>query len=340
MKVVQVFRALNHSSESVEILFRAINPHFGSVDVVRFRLLTRRADPFSVFLNGIYLYLACFRRLFMRDVVFHITGECYYMAIFLFWKKTLVTFHDDYALIIAKTKLSFFYKKYLFYEFPMRCAKQVVFISCSSKSSVGMYCNVPTEALVIHNPLTLGAGNEIEPESGFNKLAELKYILIIGTNPNKNIVGMFNLLPINANVVVLGELDAKHKEILLQKNVSLFNFVKVSESELRFLYSHAFFLLFLSKCEGFGLPIIEAQYYKCPVVCSKLKVFYEIADSSSVVFFDEEKSDLNEEIIFLSDIKYRSELIKNGSINASRFEPVFAAQSYEKLYCDLISTNA
>lgn len=339
MKVVQVFRARNHSSESVEILFRAINPHFSSIDVVKFRLLTRRADPFSVVLNGLYLYLACFRRLFRRDVIFHITGECYYIAIFLFWKKTLVTFHDDYALKIAKSKLSFLYKKYLFYEFPMRCAKQVVFISSSSKSSVGVYCNMPAKAQVIHNPLTLGAGNEIEPESGFNKLAELRYIFIIGTNPNKNILRMFNLLPHNANVIVLGGLEAKHKEILIRKNVSLFNFIKVSESELRFLYSHAFFLLFLSKYEGFGLPIIEAQYYKCPVVCSKLKVFYEIADNSNVVFVDEDKSDLNDEIVLLSDIKYRSKLIKNGSINARRFEPILAAQSYENLYCDLINTN-
>jgi glycosyltransferase involved in cell wall biosynthesis len=43
------------------------------------------------------------------------------------------------------------------------------------------------------------------------------------------------------------------------------------------LYQGAAGLLFLSKGEGFGLPLVEAASYGVPIVCSDIPAFREVA---------------------------------------------------------------
>jgi len=57
----------------------------------------------------------------------------------------------------------------------------------------------------------------------------------------------------------------------------LYFFEQATDEELRALYANAKGLLFVSKGEGFGLPLIEAARYGTPIVCSDLPVFHEIA---------------------------------------------------------------
>lgn len=57
----------------------------------------------------------------------------------------------------------------------------------------------------------------------------------------------------------------------------LFLFENPSDVDLRKLYENAAGLLFLSKGEGFGLPLIEAAHYGTPIVCSDIPVFREIS---------------------------------------------------------------
>ena len=47
-------------------------------------------------------------------------------------------------------------------------------------------------------------------------------------------------------------------------------------SELPFLYSSALGFIYSSFCEGFGLPILEALYFNCPVICSNISPFREV----------------------------------------------------------------
>ena len=51
-----------------------------------------------------------------------------------------------------------------------------------------------------------------------------------------------------------------------------------TDAEMAFLYRHAQALLFLSKGEGFGLPLVEAAHYGTALICSDLPVFREIAE--------------------------------------------------------------
>jgi alpha-1,2-rhamnosyltransferase len=56
----------------------------------------------------------------------------------------------------------------------------------------------------------------------------------------------------------------------------LFWFEDGSDAELGFAYRHAAALIFASRCEGFGLPLVEAMHYGLPVLASDIPVFREI----------------------------------------------------------------
>ena len=49
-----------------------------------------------------------------------------------------------------------------------------------------------------------------------------------------------------------------------------------SDAELEYAYRHTSALIFASRCEGFGLPLVEAMHYGLPVVASDIDVFREI----------------------------------------------------------------
>jgi alpha-1,2-rhamnosyltransferase len=49
-----------------------------------------------------------------------------------------------------------------------------------------------------------------------------------------------------------------------------------TDSELDFAYRHATALIFPSRCEGFGLPVVEAMRYGIPVLASDIPVLKEI----------------------------------------------------------------
>lgn len=49
-----------------------------------------------------------------------------------------------------------------------------------------------------------------------------------------------------------------------------------SDAELDFVYRHAAALIFASRCEGFGLPLVEAMQHGLPVLASDIPVFREI----------------------------------------------------------------
>jgi glycosyltransferase involved in cell wall biosynthesis len=63
-----------------------------------------------------------------------------------------------------------------------------------------------------------------------------------------------------------------HKEL----NKRLFIFEKVTDGEIKYLYQNASMLLFLSKGEGFGLPLVESAHFGKPIVCSRIPSFAEI----------------------------------------------------------------
>lgn len=57
-----------------------------------------------------------------------------------------------------------------------------------------------------------------------------------------------------------------------------------SHTELVSLYKHARALVNPSLSEGFGLPLVEAAYLKCPIIASDIPVFHELLGDSFISF--------------------------------------------------------
>ncbi|MEX2206626.1 MAG: glycosyltransferase [Myxococcota bacterium] len=116
------------------------------------------------------------------------------------------------------------------------------------------------------------------------------YALMVGTiEPRKNhalALAAFELLweqGSDLSLVVAGKPGwmvedlverLRHHEL---RNDKLFFLEDVSDLQMAHLYRGAATLLFVSKGEGFGLPLVEAAQFGTPIVCSDVPAFREVA---------------------------------------------------------------
>lgn len=121
------------------------------------------------------------------------------------------------------------------------------------------------------------------------KVVEGAVYIAVGTiEPRKNhryILDEFDRLwekGSTASLVIIGRVGWMSDELVrrisnhAQFNNKLFLYNDLNDSELELFYSKATALLFTSKAEGFGLPIVEALQKNIPVICSDIEVFREI----------------------------------------------------------------
>ena len=81
-----------------------------------------------------------------------------------------------------------------------------------------------------------------------------------------------------------------------QTGKRLFFIESPSDEALKQLYSDAAGLLFLSKGEGFGLPLLEAAKYGRPIICSDIAAFREVAQDHAYYTRGESAAALAENI--------------------------------------------
>jgi len=77
-----------------------------------------------------------------------------------------------------------------------------------------------------------------------------------------------------------------------QTGKRLFWLRDATDTDLEYLYQHATALVFASRIEGFGLPLVEAMQRGLPILCSDIAVFHEIADGKARFFSLENHEEL------------------------------------------------
>lgn len=94
----------------------------------------------------------------------------------------------------------------------------------------------------------------------------------------------------------------------------------VKDEELNALYRNAFALVFPSRAEGFGLPIIEAQYHGCPVITTEQPALVETAGEGALFIKSQNPSEIKEAMEELvSNPRLRETIIEKGKKNIERF---------------------
>ena len=93
----------------------------------------------------------------------------------------------------------------------------------------------------------------------------------------------------------------------------------VSDDELSAAYSGAIALVYPSKYEGFGLPILEAQKCGCPVITCRNSSLAEVAGESVIYVDDADETALRQALLDVQRPDLRQSLLGAGAKNICRF---------------------
>lgn len=113
----------------------------------------------------------------------------------------------------------------------------------------------------------------------------------------------------------------------------------VDDIDLMNLYAHALAFVYPSLYEGFGMPILEAYAYGCPVILSHCSCFPEIAGNAAL-YFNTKNGELElasrlQEIYNYTD-KQRDDLIQLGYERLSHYTWEGSSKQLLKLYESLL----
>ena len=92
----------------------------------------------------------------------------------------------------------------------------------------------------------------------------------------------------------------------------------ISDVDLQYLYKQAVCLVFPSRYEGFGLPVLEAMAIGCPVVAYRNSSIPEVAGEAGLLVNDGDPLAPAIEKV-LKDPKLRKDLIAKGRKQAAKF---------------------
>jgi len=172
-------------------------------------------------------------------------------------------------------------------------AKKIFTISQASKNDIIKEYHVPENKIIVTYP-----GFTMTPMEKFQPQIPKNFILSVGTlQPRKNYVKLIEAfaLFLKANkqkfsdlqLLIIGKKGWLYEPILeapkkydVEDRVKFMDFVP--ESELASFYKQALCFALPSLYEGFGLPVLEAMAYKCPVVVSNVSSLPEIAGKAGI----------------------------------------------------------
>jgi mannosyltransferase len=171
---------------------------------------------------------------------------------------------------------------------------------------------------------------------------EKPFILFVGDrSPYKNFPVALAALEYLSNVELIcvggGRLDVEEL-----KGVSSLNRMRVkhagfiSDVELNELYNKAICLLYPSKYEGFGIPVIEAMKAGCPVISINCKAVLEVGGRALEIAPSECPRDIAQCVERLCDPLYRQEKIQSGIERAKKFDWTACHEKTIEIYRSLI----
>ena len=208
---------------------------------------------------------------------------------------TVVTLHDYYPYDIPS---NFGFPKMLFNRMVLKqCLRAVDSIACVSESTLRrLEIYEPQiarqKAVTIYNCVDPGPAMTIgSPVPNWN--GESFLLCVAQHRRNKNIILSMQVfqhlyrhgdIGSDTRLVIVGiegpETDKIHHFIKandLADRVVLLQ--GIGNAELEWCYGHCELLLASSSIEGFGLPVVEAMFHHCQVVCSDIPAFREVGGS-------------------------------------------------------------
>jgi glycosyltransferase involved in cell wall biosynthesis len=271
------------------------------------------------------------------------------------WNGPLVLTVHDLAFLQVPTQSSLYarlYWKYLLHKSVLR-AKRVIAVSEQTRDELTSFWSVDKSQIhVVHNALR---SSLCLTETTLQEIQAMKdrygehYLLQVGRiMPRKNIevlIAAFNLLAPcfdNLRLVLVGGGGHGSNEVLQQVEESSYRerihlAGWVPDRDMGALYAAASALVFPSKHEGFGLPILEAMACGTPAVASYEAASQEVAGEAVV------RADCSSPLLLadaiaslLADTAMRERLVQLGYEQVRPFTIEACAQATLKVYQEAV----
>jgi glycosyltransferase involved in cell wall biosynthesis len=237
-----------------------------------------------------------------------------------------------------------------------RSADLVIAISDATRRDMCMYLGVPPERIVrIHNGVDVERWSrepELEKKAVLEKysLASAPFALYVGASDwHKNIEGMMRGLAAaraagsKAVIAWAGRLrddraravDEMSRRVGVADAIRMLGFV--SDDELSVLYRAARAHVLVSRCEGFGLPVVEAMAAGCPVLTTRGGSLDEVAGDAAIAVDPDDHAAIGAALSRLfSDDELCADLAARGRKRAPLFSRAVQASAMALAYRRLL----
>lgn len=222
-------------------------------------------------------------------------------------------------------------------------AAAIIAVSEQTKRDIVRLLNVPEEKItVIYHGGPKAKNIEGKPT------IDVPYFLYVGTRDlYKNFTVLLKDFAqfVHSNpkvkLVCTGK-DFSSAELSLIKSLDIYDsiiHIWADDDMLKNLYAHAIAFVYPSLYEGFGMPILEAYAYGCPVLLNHRSCFPEIAGEAAIYFnADENHSDLAEKLktIYNLSLDKRNALINFGKKRLTDYSWEHAARQLADVYSSIL----
>lgn len=236
----------------------------------------------------------------------------------------VVTIHDlSYFYFPDEFLKQDLYKLKNWTRYSITNAKKIIAVSNSTKKDILKNYSLDEKKIdVVYNGYERAKLKAVKFK---RKNVDKPYILYVGTlQPRKNIptlitvFGKFLHFYPDFELYIVGKKGWLYQKIFdqvaetgLTDKVHFTDYV--TDEQLAFLYQSAFCLVMPSFYEGFGIPLLEAMSYGCPVISSFSSSLPEVGGDSCLYFDPGNVDDLLEKMKTLKEDKnLKQELIKKG----------------------------
>lgn len=317
-------------TSSLEKVFRSVGATLEKLGIaIEFKKM-----PFGNDAMGMLKNILSFRR--PNADIYHITGHIHYLSLVMPVRNTVLTVHDLTILGVRRGIRRYLIRKFLF-EMPIARLKYITAISQNTKDElVSLTGCDPDKVLVIENPLTLEPIPHLTP---FRRTRPV--ILQVGTAPHKNLEGLVEALKgIDCVLRVIGSISDSHRRYISDRGIIMENLVDLSNEEMSAQYVDADIMVFCSKMEGFGLPIVEAQACGLPVITSNISPMKDVAGAGAILADPDDPGSIRDAVLrIMSDAAIRERLMNYGYQNIPRFSPEKIAGEYLELYQGMLEVG-
>lgn len=237
------------------------------------------------------------------------------------------------------------YQLKLWGRYSVNKAAKIITISESSKNDIIRHYKVPEEKIKVVYPgiksksqmsnVKTASQPRLNRGQNLNLLKDKynvqgDYILFVGTlQPRKNVSRLIEALSKikdkNINVIVIGKKGWMFEEIFkAPQKFGVGDRVKfldsVPDEDLPSFYANAACFVLPSLYEGFGLPVLEAMQYGCPVITSNVSSLPEAGGDAAIYVDPQSAADISEKIErVLGSESLRNEMREKGFLQAKKF---------------------